>query len=80
MADTEHFLSERQAVADMFAGKKTYLMETFYRAMRRRYDLLMEDDGETPLTGRWNYDSENRQKLPARKCSQSAAVSSGPTR
>jgi len=64
VADTEHFLSEREAVQHLFAGKKTYLMETFYRNMRRRYGLLMEEDRSTPLTGQWNYDQDNRQSLP----------------
>lgn len=62
--DSEHFLSARDAVEKMFEGKKMYLLETFYRKMRTRYNILMEDDGETPLTGRWNYDAENRKKLP----------------
>lgn len=62
--DTEHFLSQRNEVAQTFKGKKTYLLETFYRNMRKKYNLLMEDDGETPLTGRWNFDAENRKKLP----------------
>ena len=63
--DTEHFLSERKTVAQLFAGKRTYLMETFYRHIRRSYQLLMEGDGSTPLTGQWNYDQDNRQPLPA---------------
>jgi deoxyribodipyrimidine photolyase-related protein len=62
--DTGHFMSDRQAVEELFAGKKMYLLETFYRDMRRRYGILMEADGETPLTGQWNYDRENRKKLP----------------
>ncbi len=62
--DTEHFLSDRKAVERLFEGKKTYLLETFYRHMRRRYHILMEEDGDNPLTGRWNYDQENRKKLP----------------
>ncbi|MEM9918929.1 MAG: cryptochrome/photolyase family protein [Bacteroidota bacterium] len=61
--DTEHFLSERHELAEFFKGKKQYLMESFYRSMRKRYKLLMEPDGK-PLTGRWNYDAENRKKLP----------------
>ncbi|MDX2282579.1 MAG: cryptochrome/photolyase family protein [Bacteroidia bacterium] len=60
-ADTEHFLTERDTLARLFAGKKTYLMETFYRAMRKRHRILMETDTE-PLTGRWNYDAENRSR------------------
>lgn len=63
--DSEHFLTHRTELAEMFRGKKTFLMETFYRKMRQKHDILMEPDGQTPLTGRWNYDTENRKKLPA---------------
>lgn len=59
-ADTEHFMTARADLAEFFKGKKTYLMERFYRWMRQRYDILME--GDEPLTGRWNYDAENRKK------------------
>lgn len=62
--DSEHFLSKRMEVADTFKGKKTFLLETFYRNMRKKYNILMESDGKTPLTGQWNYDKENRKKLP----------------
>ena len=61
--DTEHFLSLREDLATLFKGKKTYLMETFYRKMRVKYNILMELDGKTPLSNRWNFDAENRQKL-----------------
>ncbi|MFW5714201.1 MAG: cryptochrome/photolyase family protein [Brevefilum sp.] len=37
--------------------------EIFYRAMRRHFDLLMDQDGE-PKGGKWNYDKHNRQPLP----------------
>ena len=60
--DTEHFLSTRQELGDFFKGKKTLLMESFYRYMRRKHGLLM--DGDDPLTGIWNYDNANRKKLP----------------
>lgn len=62
--DTEHFLSPRHGVKERFKGKKQFLMETFYREMRKKYNILMEEDGKTPLTGKWNYDQENRKKLP----------------
>ncbi len=60
--DTEHFLSERGDLATFFEGKKTYLMESFYRMMRKKYDIMM--DGVQPITGKWNYDADNRKKLP----------------
>lgn len=62
--DTEHFLSGRDTVDNLFAGKKTFLMETFYRMMRKRHQVMMEPNGEEPLTGQWNYDHDNRGSLP----------------
>lgn len=59
--DTEHFLTDRSFLEGFFKGKKTYLMESFYREMRRKYNILM--DGKEPLTGKWNYDEANRKKL-----------------
>lgn len=64
VADTEHFLSSREDVAELFAGKKTYLMETFYRMMRKRHKVMVTEDGD-PETGEWNYDQDNRGSLPA---------------
>ncbi len=61
--DTEHFYSKRNELGDLFAGKKMYLMETFYRYMRKKHDVLIVD-GDKPLHGKWNFDEDNRQKLP----------------
>ena len=60
--DSEHFFTSRNELGDFFQGKKTFLMESFYRAMRKKHVVLM--DGDQPLTGKWNYDSDNRKKLP----------------
>jgi len=62
--DTEHFFTTRDELANFFKGKKTYLMESFYRQMRKKHDVLME--GDQPLTGQWNYDKENRKSFPKR--------------
>lgn len=61
--DTEHFLTKRDDLQQQF-GEKKFLMETFYRKMRQKHAILMEIDGKTPLTGKWNFDAENRKKLP----------------
>lgn len=45
------------------APGKRVVLETFYRAMRQQFNLLLEPDG-TPTGGRWNFDAENRQPLP----------------
>jgi deoxyribodipyrimidine photolyase-related protein len=44
------------------AGYKTFKMEDFYRWQRQRLGYLM--DGDQPVTGRWNYDAENREPPP----------------
>jgi deoxyribodipyrimidine photolyase-related protein len=59
VADSEHFLTQRRDLGEFFAGKKRYLMESFYRRMRKRCDILMDSD--RPIGGKWNYDQKNRQ-------------------
>ncbi len=61
--DTEHFYSTRKELGNLFEGKKLYLMETFYRYMRKKHQVLIID-GDKPLHGKWNFDEDNRQKLP----------------
>jgi deoxyribodipyrimidine photolyase-related protein len=58
--DTEHFLTERLDVKNFFNKKQRYLMESFYRKMREKLHLLMDDD--EPEGGRWNFDADNRNK------------------
>lgn len=57
--EDSHFLATPAAFARFAAGRKSLVMETFYRGMRRRHAILM--DGDRPLGGRWNYDTENRE-------------------
>jgi deoxyribodipyrimidine photolyase-related protein len=60
--DSEHFYTTRNEMADFFQGKKMFLMESFYRAMRKKHQVLMH--GDQPLQGQWNFDHDNRKKLP----------------
>ncbi len=57
---TEHFYTQRDDLAIFFKGKKQFLMENFYRDMRKKHDILMVAD--QPEGGKWNYDSSNRNK------------------
>lgn len=57
-ADTEHFITARYELGEIFAGKKMYLMETFYRIQRRKTGILMQ--GKDPVGGQWNFDHDNR--------------------
>jgi len=62
VVDSEHFYTTREELGTFFEGKKTFLMESFYRAMRKKHEVLME--GANPTNGQWNFDSDNRKKLP----------------
>jgi deoxyribodipyrimidine photolyase-related protein len=62
--DDDRFIASRDEFARWADGRKTYRMEFFYREMRRKTGLLM--NGEEPEGGQWNYDHDNRKKLPAK--------------
>ncbi|NTE02077.1 cryptochrome/photolyase family protein [Agrobacterium tumefaciens] len=61
--DSEHFYTSRTELADFFSGKKELVMESFYRAMRVKHQILINNDHD-PEAGKWNFDVENRKKLP----------------
>ncbi|MCC5854343.1 MAG: cryptochrome/photolyase family protein [Idiomarina sp.] len=62
MVSSEHFLTERADLTQYFQNTNNLLMERFYRQIRAATGYLMEDN--KPLGGKWNYDGENRNKLP----------------
>ncbi|MGD8621613.1 MAG: cryptochrome/photolyase family protein [Anaerolineales bacterium] len=42
--------------------EKRYVLEHFYREMRRHFNVLLDDD--EPVGGEWNFDASNRKRLP----------------
>ena len=58
-----HFLWSVAEFKQWADGRKSLLMESFYREGRKRYGILMEGTGKkpTPVGGQWNYDKENRK-------------------
>lgn len=61
--EDHRFICSHARFAAFVRGRKQLRMEYFYREMRRETGLLM--DGDQPAGGRWNYDAENREALPA---------------
>jgi len=59
VVSSEHFLSDRTEVAEIFKGRKRWVMEHFYRHMRQKHEVLMQ--GSEPVGGQWNFDAENRK-------------------
>jgi len=66
VVDTEHFFTSRDEVALLFGERKKWLMETFYRRMRVKHDVLIEAGSKPPkpLGDQWNFDAENRKAWP----------------
>ncbi|HEY9642777.1 MAG TPA: cryptochrome/photolyase family protein [Coleofasciculaceae cyanobacterium] len=53
------FLWTVEAFQTWAKGRKTLVMEYFYREGRQRFQILME--GKHPVGGNWNFDKENRK-------------------
>ena len=58
--ESEHFYCSLKEIADLGAERKYYLLENFYRHLRKKYHVLVVND--KPVGGKWNFDSENRNK------------------
>jgi deoxyribodipyrimidine photolyase-related protein len=61
--EDDRFLCPHEEFRDWAEGRKALRMEYFYREMRRKTGLLMEDG--KPAGGKWNYDAENRKPAKA---------------
>jgi len=57
-----HFFTTTDEFAAHAQGRKQLRLEYFYRPLRTKFGVLM-DDGE-PAGGAWNYDAENRGAFP----------------
>lgn len=57
-----HFLCSREEFGKFCETHPRPILETFYRAMRRKTGLLMDREGG-PIGGAWNFDTENRKSL-----------------
>lgn len=64
--EDDRFLAPKQFFTNWAKDKKSLQMESFYREMRIKYNILLSE--KKPLGGKWNYDSENR-KFPKVKLS-----------
>jgi deoxyribodipyrimidine photolyase-related protein len=63
--ESEHFFLDDSELASHFSQGKRHRMEAFYRKMRKRFDILMDED--EPEGGQWNFDNKNRNKLKVKE-------------
>ncbi len=55
-----HFLLSTEEFGQWASGRKEWILEHFYRWMRKRFGVLIQPNGE-PTGGQWNFDKDNRQ-------------------
>ena len=63
LLDNNHFLWSRTEFQEWATKRKRLVLEDFYRAGRKKFNILM--DGKQPVGGQWNFDKDNRK--PPRK-------------
>lgn len=61
LVEDEHFLCSVRDFHEWADGRKRFLLEDFYRRMRKRDGVLME--GGEPMGGDWNFDKQNRESF-----------------
>lgn len=57
--EDRHFFTTVAEFSAHAKGRKSLRLEYFYRELRQRHDILMEDG--QPAGGQWNFDADNRE-------------------
>lgn len=58
-----HFYCSCDEFKAWVGNKKELRLEYFYRYIRKKHDILINQDG-TPVGGAWNFDDQNRRPFP----------------
>jgi deoxyribodipyrimidine photolyase-related protein len=64
ICDDRHFFTTVRDFAAHAKGRKSLRLEYFYRELRQRHGVLMQDD--QPAGGQWNFDADNRESFGAK--------------
>lgn len=62
VVDDGHFYCGIDEFAEYADGRKSLLLEYFYRHLRRKHNILLDPDGN-PEGGQWNFDHDNRESF-----------------
>ena len=60
--EDRHFFISPDDFRKYASGRKSLRLEFFYRELRKRTGVLMDQDGK-PIGGKWNFDHENRESF-----------------
>jgi deoxyribodipyrimidine photolyase-related protein len=67
------FLTDLEEAVSFFKQKKRYFQADFYIHQRKKMGILLDAGGQ-PLGGKWSFDADNREKLPANHRPQKPAM------
>ena len=62
VADDTHFIDSLDRFDEWAADRKVLRLEDYYRHLRKRSGILMDDQNE-PVGGQWNFDKQNRESF-----------------
>ena len=62
--DSPMFFLSKNEFKPLTKGNKTYRMASFYKEMRKKYNILVDEEGK-PFGEKWSFDDENRKKIPS---------------
>ena len=60
--DDRKFISSASDFNEWASDKKTRIQEYYYRWLRKKYDIFMNEEGK-PIGDKWNFDKENRKGI-----------------
>lgn len=63
VCEDRHFFTTVSEFAAHASGRKSLRLEYFYRELRQRHNILMDDS--KPAGGQWNFDADNREAFGA---------------
>ncbi|MEL6898934.1 MAG: cryptochrome/photolyase family protein, partial [Planctomycetota bacterium] len=67
------FMNSSEENTQYRAGKKRWFMADYYKMQRKRYEILIDEEGE-PSGGQWSFDEANRKKVPKKLLSEIPAL------
>ena len=60
--EDKKFISNVEDFTDWASDKKTRIQEYYYRWLRKKYDIFMNEEGK-PIGDKWNFDKDNRKGI-----------------
>ena len=60
--EDKKFISNEEDFTDWASDKKTRIQEYYYRWLRKKYDIFMNEEAK-PIGDKWNFDKDNRKGI-----------------